>query len=73
MKKLSILCIFSVLFTGCLTKNPTIESTKPWEGHYYDIASLTNAIEKMQLDKDESIWIMSNYTLNRLLKNASGK
>lgn len=73
MKKLSILCIFSMLFSGCLTKDPVIESTKQWEGHYYDVTSLTNAIEKMQLDKDESIWMMSNHTLNRLLKNAAGK
>ena len=60
--------IATILLNGCMTE-PKLEATKPWEKHCYTVEELKQNIENMQLDKDESIWIMSNHTLNRLLKN----
>ena len=62
------------LMHGCTTQNElTIESTKPWEGHYFTTEELNRNINSIQLEKDESIWIITNHTLNRLLKEISNK
>lgn len=58
----------AMLLQGCATE-PTIQSTQPWEGHYFTIEEFSNGTSGMTLSKDESIWVMSNTTLNRLLKN----
>ena len=68
MKKTFIFIFLVFGISGCIT-NQTIESTKPWEGHYYSIDELKDKVGTIQLDKDESMWLMSNHTLNRLLKN----
>ena len=59
----------SMMFSGCFTE-PKIESTKTWEGHYFTVDEFNEHTSSIQLDENESIWIMSNHTLNRLLKNA---
>ena len=68
MKKELIFIFLACAISGCITK-PTVESTKPWEGHYYSVDELKDKVDTIQLDKDESMWLMSNHTLNRLLKN----
>ena len=68
MKKEFIFIFLAFAMSGCITK-PTIESTKPWEGHYYSANELKEKVDTIQLDKDESMWLISNHTLNRLLKN----
>ena len=68
MKKAFIFILLAFAISGCITK-PTVESTKPWEGHYYSANELKEKVDTIQLDKDESMWLMSNHTLNRLLKN----
>ena len=68
MKKAFIFIFIAFSISGCITK-PTIESTKPWEGHYYSVDELKEKVNTIQLDKDESMWLISNHTLNRLLKN----
>ena len=68
MKKTVIFILLAFAISGCTTK-PTIESTKPWEGHYYTVDELKDKVDTIKLDKDESMWLMSNHTLNRLLKN----
>ena len=68
MKKAFIFIFLAFAISGCITK-PTIESTKPWEGHYYSVDELKYKVGTIQLDKDESMWLISNHTLNRLLKN----
>ena len=57
-----------LILSGCMTE-PKIEATKPWEDHYYTVDELKKIVDSIELDKDESIWLMSNHTLNRLLKN----
>lgn len=72
MKRTFAVCAMLAL-AGCVTE-PKLEATKPWEGHCYTIESLKSKTDQIEaLDEGESIWIMSNHTLNRLLKNASGK
>lgn len=67
MKYIAIICI-PVALLGCMTE-PKLEATKPWENHYYTVDQLKQAVESMQLEENESVWMMSNHTLNRLLKN----
>ena len=67
MKKAIVALCLSLTMVGCIIE-PKIESTKPWEGHYYTIDDLKKQTDSIVLDKNESIWIMSNHTLNRLLK-----
>ena len=56
------------LMTGCIIQ-PTIESTKPWEQHYKSVDEFKKGTENIILDENETIWVMSNKTLNRLLIN----
>lgn len=67
MKKL--LVIFALFFVGCIQINPVIQVTKPYEGHFYNSTDIKAAVEKISLQKDESVWILSNETLKRVLKN----
>lgn len=71
MKKTTILCAAMAL-CGCMSE-PKLEATKPWEGHYYTASDIADKAKQIELDEGESIWMMSNYTLKRLLKNAAGK
>lgn len=70
MKKCCMIAVVTALLgAGCATETK-LEATKPWENHYYNVNDVKKMVEQIQLDKDESIWMMSNHTLNRLLKNA---
>jgi len=66
MKHLTFLIL--CLASGCI-HTIEIQHTKKWEGHYVDVESFKKATDDMQLDKDESVWVLSNKTLNRILKN----
>lgn len=66
MRYLAFLAV--CLIAGCI-HTTEIQSTKQWEGHYTDVESFKKATENMQLDKNESVWVLSNKTLNRVLKN----
>ena len=68
MKIMLITMILTAILCGCMTE-PKLEATKPWEDHYYNVEELKKKIDTIQLEKGESIWMMSNHTLNRLLKN----
>jgi len=62
------LIVLSLFISGCAS-DLTVESTKQWEGHYYSYVEFTNSTYKISLEKNESIWVLSNNTLKRLLKN----
>lgn len=68
MKKTFIAIALATAMHGCMTE-PRIEATKPWEEHYYKVEDIKKIIDTIELDEGESIWMMSNHTLNRLLKN----
>lgn len=53
---------------GCVTE-VNVETTKQWEGHYFSTNDFVNATKNINLDKGESIWVLNNTTLKRLLKN----
>ena len=64
--------IMCLMLVGCITE-PKVETTEPWEGHYYSFDELKSKIEGQQLEEKQSIWLLSNTTLKRLLKNAGAK
>lgn len=63
----ALLFAILLLVVGCYSTK--VETTKQWEGHYFTVDEMHNATKDMTLDKNESIWILSNNTLKRLLKN----
>lgn len=67
MKK-AILFLSVLSLCGCVTE-VSVETTKRWEGHYFNTNDLINATKDIDLDKGESIWVLNNTTLKRLLKN----
>lgn len=68
MKTIAVILV-SIVLCGCMTPDPKVESTKPWEGHYYSVDEFKGKTSDIELDNNESIWVLSNHTLNRLLKN----
>jgi len=66
-KKTSLL-IFSLVLCGCVSDEITVETTKEWENHYMSERDFYNGTNGIKLDKGESIWVISNKTLSRLLK-----
>ena len=61
-----------LLLAGCMTE-PKIETTLPWEGHYYSFEEMKNKTEGQALEEKQSMWLLSNTTLKRLLKDAGAK
>ena len=72
MKRIKILLLSVILlFSGCQSLN--IQTTKQWEGHYYSVDDAKAVLENTTLDKNESIWMISNTTLKHILKNNERK
>ena len=67
-----IVLAICLLLTGCIIE-PKIETTSPWEGHYYSFDELKSKVENQKLEEKQSIWVLSNTTLKRLLKDAGAK
>lgn len=55
--------------TGCISSEIVVEPTRQWEGHFYTTNEVQFATQRMQLNEGESVWILSNSTLKRVLKN----
>ena len=56
--------------TGCITKvDVVVDPIKPWEGHYMTAEEFKEKTAEIQLDEGESIWVISNNTLKRVLRN----
>ena len=70
MKYIILMSLF--LVAGCFT-TVTVDPVKSWEGHYMNTNDFYNATKNITLDKDETIWILSDKTLNRVLKNVERK
>ena len=66
-KHVLMAALATFLVGGCATQ---IEApvVKPWEGRYGTEKSAREAISKMKLEKGESVWLLSNKTLKRLIK-----
>ena len=63
----ALLAAAASVLTGC--NGIAVETTKTWEGHYFSAEECKAAVEDIALDKNESVWILSNRTLKRLLDN----
>lgn len=61
------------LIAGCKTSQPIVEPTEVWEGHYYSKDAAQESAGKIELKEGQSVWILSNSTLKRLLTNFQGK
>lgn len=74
MKNTIILLVVLIctLTSGCIT-SVTVDPVKSWEGHYMTTNDFYQATQNIQLDKNESIWVLSDKTLNRVLKNIERK
>ena len=63
--------VLTAAVPGCisLTVEPKIETTRPWEGHYMNAKDFSDAVRDVRLEEGESVWVLSNRTLSRVLKN----
>lgn len=70
LKRISVVFIMTVILCGCVNNySITVDMVKPWEGHYFKTEDFNEATKDIRLEKGESIWVLSNNTLNRVLNN----
>ena len=69
MKKIFVIAM--IFASGCISikYEPKIEVVKPYEGHYMTTNDFYKATSNMQLEEGESVWVLSNRTLKRVIKN----
>lgn len=65
MKAIATAC--ALLAAGCISI--VVDPVRQWEGHYYTAEEVKVAVESISLHKGESVWILSDSTLARVLKN----
>lgn len=67
---IGIALILLLAFCGCRScKDISIQPTRQWENHYSSVEEFKAGTSDMRLDKGESVWVLSNSTLKRVLKN----
>lgn len=60
------------LLAGCINAAKVdVVTTNSWEGHFKDETSFKQATKDLSLKKGETIWVLSNHTLNYILQNAT--
>jgi hypothetical protein len=64
--------IFSFINCGCISSKITLNTAKPFEKRYTSKDSIKINDEKIIIEEKESIWILTDSTLNNLLQYASG-
>lgn len=64
--------IFSFINCGCVSSKITLNTAKPFEKRYTSKDSIEINDEKIIIEEKESIWILTDSTLNNLLQYASG-
>ena len=66
----AVVALILAAITGCITKvDVVVDPVKPWEGHYVTTEEFKEKTAEIQLDEGESIWVISNNTLKRVLRN----
>lgn len=58
---------FMLVSCGCISRNIEIQPTNAWEGRYSDRETALEALRGCRLERGQSIWILSNHTLKRVL------
>lgn len=62
--------IIVCFLAGCATTEPTVETTKPWEGRYASLEEASKTLDKAATtENDLQVWILQPSTLSRLLRN----
>lgn len=71
IQKIAFCCGMALILSGCISKSPKVESTKPWEGRYTTLEEASKALDKAATtENDLQVWVLQPSTLSRLLKNA---
>ena len=61
LKLMKILAFASLCaLCGCTSTKIQLQTTKAWEGHYFTESSFYEATRDIELEKGESIWVLSN-------------
>ena len=64
------LIIATIILTLCIgCTSISIQTTKNWEGHFMSTNDFHKATSNIQLEENETVWVLSNRTLKRVLKN----
>jgi len=70
----SIAAFSLLLVSGCITRvDVVVDPVKPWEGHYMTTEEFKEKTSDIVLAEGETIWVISNNTLKRALKNSIEK
>ena len=69
MKKSIIISFFCILFSGCI-KTVEIPVVESWEGRYPTVKEFREKTKDINLRDGQSIWVISNGTMYRILKKA---
>lgn len=75
MKKIfyyGLIIFTSVVFGGCVS-NIDVQTVRPYENRYSNETELVEAARTVVLEKGESVWLLTNSTLKRLLTNLNRK
>lgn len=68
--KIAAAMTIAALLCGCVSeKAPEVITTRPWESRYGSVQEFHEKTHDIQLGKGESVWVLSNETLKRLLKS----
>lgn len=68
-----LFALASIFISGCTTIDVTVQPVAAWEGHYMSIDEFKKATESITLEKGQTIWVLSNNTLKRVILNAIDK
>lgn len=60
--------LISIMLFACGCTTITVDTTHEWEGHYMSKDAVIEAAKDINLKKGESVWMLSNTTLYKLLK-----
>ena len=74
MKKMIAFTLAAICLSGCIsTTEIVVDPVKSWEGHYKTAEEFREKTKDIQLEQNETIWVLSNKTLSRVLKNVEKK
>lgn len=59
----------STILCGCIMTRIEAPTVRPWEGRYESGDAAVSAARTIRLESGESVWLLSNSTLKRLLKS----
>ena len=74
MKYVKVIMLSALVFAaGCRTQEIVVDPVQSWEGHFMTVEEFREKTADIELQKNQSIWVLSNNTLKRVLKNQQNK